>query len=240
MQLIPASIQRSTTSLRFFMKAAISSCLSGPSYGLISAADPIILSIRFQCPPMHTAETHRPVLPSRRYSIWGLKLRVLLTSSVTVSMEKLLVAGNPTDDGRRGCHARFHKATPSNSHIRHRFSPCLSEIVTTLRGCGILPAASSRMYAVNYGPLGPRRSRKLPVPAPHRDRRRNPGRSGVSHALAEAGATCGSRLDTSCQARLPSAGHGQLDGNGRTAKRTTTANGKTLAGIELASSNADR
>ena len=97
MQLIPASIQRSTTSLRFFMNAAMSSCLSGPSYGLISAADPIILSMRFQCPPMHTAETHRPVLPSRRYSIWGLKLRVLLTSSVTVSMEKLLVAGNPTD-----------------------------------------------------------------------------------------------------------------------------------------------
>src|SRR5271166_2089904 len=34
--------------------------------------------MRFQCPPMHTAETQIPVLPSRRYSMFSLKLTMLL------------------------------------------------------------------------------------------------------------------------------------------------------------------
>ena len=70
MWLMPDSMHRVTTSRRFFMKSGLA--MEAPSQLSPLAAAGTAFSMRFQCPPMHTADTHRLVLPRRRYSISGL------------------------------------------------------------------------------------------------------------------------------------------------------------------------
>jgi hypothetical protein len=67
---MPDSMHRLITSRRFFLNSSLS--MDAPSQLLPFNALGVIFSMRFQCPPIHTAETHTPVLPSRWYSMSGL------------------------------------------------------------------------------------------------------------------------------------------------------------------------